>query len=65
MKKLGLGIGYATHDETTWDFAYELTESTTAYTPYQFYVDNENTVGDVVQRRWRSKFFITLKVKIE
>ncbi len=65
VKKLGLGIGYATHDETTWDFAYELTESTTAYTPYQFFVDNENTVGDVVQRRWRSKFFITLKVKIE
>ena len=65
VKKLALGVGYATNDDTSWDFAYELTESTTAYTPYQYYVDGENIVNPIVQRRWRNKFFVTLKVKIE
>ena len=65
VKKLALGVGYATQDDTSWDFAYELTESTTAYTPYQFYVDGENIVNAILQRRWRNKLFVTLKVKIE
>lgn len=65
LKKLALGIGYATTEDTSWDFAYELTGSTTAYTPYQYYVEGENVVSDIVQRRWRSKFLITLKVKME
>ena len=65
LKKLALGIGYATTEDTSWDFAYELTGSTTAYTPYQYYVEGENVVSDIVQRHWRSKFLITLKVKME
>lgn len=65
QKKLALGIGYATTSDTSWDFAYELTESTSAYTPYQYYVDGDNIVSSITQRRWRSKFFITLKVKVE
>ena len=65
VKKLSLGIGYATNDDTSWDFAYDLTESTTAYTPYQSYGDGENVVNSVLQRRWRNKFYITLKVRME
>lgn len=65
QKKLALGIGYATNDDTSWDFAYELTETTSAYTPYQYYVEGENIVANILQRRWRSKFYITLKVKVE
>ena len=64
VKKMALGIGYATDEETSWDFAYELTESTTGYTPYQYYVDGENTVGDIVQHRFRNKFIVTLKIKM-
>ena len=65
MKKLALGIGYATQGDSFWDFAYELSEATTGYTPYQYYEDGENVVQDVVQRLWRNKFVITLKVKME
>ena len=64
VKKMALGIGYATTDDTSWDFAYELTESTTAYTPYQYYVEDENVVGDIVQHRFRNKFVVTLKIKM-
>lgn len=64
VKKLGLGIGYAVNEETTWDFAYELTQSTTGYTPYQFYVDEQNAVEDAVRRQWRNKLVVTLKVKL-
>lgn len=65
VKKLGLGIGYATSQEFSWDFAYELTHSTTGYTPYQYYVDGTNAVDDAVQSQWRNKFVVTLKLKIE
>ncbi len=65
VKKLALGIGYATEADTYWDFAYELTESTSGYTPYRFYVDGQNLVTDIVQHRWRNKFVITLKVKMQ
>ena len=65
VKKIAFGIGYATQEDSYWDFAYELTESTTGYTPYRFYVDGQNAVNDIVQHRWRSKVIITLKVKIE
>ena len=64
VKKLALGIGYATEEDIYWDFAYELTETTSGYTPYQFYVGGQNIVDDIVQRRWRNKFVITLKVKM-
>lgn len=64
MKKLGFGIGYATHADTFWDFAYELSESTTAYTPYQYYVDGNNNVESAIQHRWRNKFVATLKIKM-
>ena len=64
VKKLALGIGYATHEDTYWDFAYELSETTNSYTPYRYYVDGENIAGDIIQRRFRNKFIITLKVKM-
>ena len=64
VKKLGLGIGYATSPETSWDFAYELTHSITGYTPYQYYVDGQNIVSDAVRSQWRNKFVITMKVKL-
>lgn len=65
VRKVALGIGYASTEETSWDFAYELTQSPTAYTPYQYYVDGENTVGSVVRQCWRSKLAVTLKIRIE
>lgn len=65
VRKLALGIGYATLDNASWDFAYELTQSPTAYTPYQYYVDGENIVGSVVRQCWRSKLAVTLKLRIE
>lgn len=65
VKKLALGIGYATAEDTFWDFAYELTETNSDYTPYQYYEDNQNIVEDIALRRWRSKFVITLKVKMQ
>ena len=64
MKKLGFGIGYATHADTFWDFAYELSESTTAYTPYQYYIEGSNNVESAIQHRWRSKLVATLKIKM-
>ena len=60
-----MGIGYATVEDVYWDFAYELTESTTGYTPYQYYVDGQHAVNDIVQHRWRNKFVVTLKMKME
>lgn len=63
VKKLGLGFGYSVSQETSWDFAYELTQSTTGYTPYQFYVDGQNIVEDAVRRQWRNKLVVSLKVK--
>lgn len=63
-KKLSLGIGYAVSEDTSWDFAYELTESTTEYTPYQCYVDGQNIVNNVIQQRWRNKLVVTMKVKL-
>lgn len=65
VKKLALGIGYATEENIFWDFAYELAEATSGYTPYQYYEDGQNLVNDIVLRRWRNKFVITLKVKME
>lgn len=62
-KKLALGIGYATDSETTWDFAYELSRRVRGYTPYQYYVDGENIVDDVVQHYWRNKLVVTMRVK--
>lgn len=64
VKKLGLGIGYAVNEALSWDFAYELTHSTTGYTPYRYYVDGTNIVEDVVQRQWRNKLLVTLKVRM-
>ena len=64
MKKLGLGIGYAVSRETSWDFAYELSHSTTGFTPYQCYVDGQNIVEDAVRHQWRNKVVVTLKFKI-
>lgn len=63
VKKLGLGFGYAVSQEVSWDFAYELTQSTTRYTPYQYVVDEVNIVGDAVRKQWRNKFVVTLKVR--
>ena len=65
VKKLSAGIGYATSDISFWDFAYEVTEATSGYTPYQFFVDGVNVVPAVEQHKWRSKFVATLKIKIE
>lgn len=65
VKKLSAGIGYATSDISHWDFAYELTEVTSGYTPYQFYVEGVNVVPDIVQHKWRSKLVATLKIKIQ
>lgn len=64
VKKLGLGIGYAVSQETSWDFAYELTQSTSGYTPYQCYVGEQNIVEDAVRNQWRNKLVVTLKIKI-
>ena len=64
MKKAAAGIGYTTPGGMSWDFAYELSETTTVFTPYQYYVDGVNDVNDITQRRWRNKLVITLKVKI-
>ena len=65
VKKLGLGFGFAVSQETTWDFAYEITQSTTGYTPYQYYIDGLNAVGDAVRSQWRNKFVITMKARIQ
>ena len=65
VKKLGLGFGYAVSQETSWDFAYELTQSTTGYTPYQVYVDGQNIVEDAVRHQWRNKLVVTLKIKLK
>lgn len=64
VKKVGLGFGYSVSQETSWDFAYELTQSTTAYTPYQYYVDGQNIVEDAVRHQWRNKLVVTLKVRL-
>jgi hypothetical protein len=64
VKKVALGVGYATGAVTSWDFAYELSESTTAYTPYGYYVDGQNIVNDLVQHKWRNKVVATLKFKL-
>ena len=64
VKKLALGIGYETMDDIFWDFAYELTESSNSYTPYQYYVDGENIVSPAIQHRWRNKLVATLKIKL-
>lgn len=63
MKKAAIGIGYATMGRFIWDFAYELSRSVRGYTPYQLYVDGENIVEDVVQRQWRNKLVVTLRMK--
>lgn len=65
VKKLSAGIGYATSDISHWDFAYEVTEVTSGYTPYQYYIDGVNVVPAVEQHKWRSKFVITLKIKVQ
>lgn len=65
MKKMALGWGYITdNDVICWDFAYELSRGIQAYTPYQFYVDGENIVDDIVQRQWRNKLVVTMKMKL-
>lgn len=63
-KKLALGFGYAVSEVTSWDFAYELTQSTTGFTPYQYYVDDLNIVEDAVRQQWRNKLAVTLKIKL-
>lgn len=65
VKKLSAGIGYATSDISHWDFAYEVTEATSGYTPYQYFADGVNVVPDIVQHKWRSKIVATLKIKIQ
>lgn len=65
MKKLALGLGYTTENGIiAWDFAYELSRGLQGYTPYQYYIDNENIIEDVVQHLWRNKLVITIKMKI-
>ena len=64
VKKISLGLGYATSENTYWDFAFELTESAKAFTPYSCIVDGQNIVSDVVQHQWRNKFVITMKMKL-
>lgn len=64
IKKLSAGIGYATSDISYWDFAFEITQGVSGYTPYSYYVDGVNMVPMVVQHKWRSKFIATLKFKI-
>ena len=64
VKKLCLGIGYASSDDTSWDFAYELTRTTKGYFPYQYFVDNENIVNEVTQHWWRNKLVVTMKIKL-
>lgn len=65
VKKMALGIGYASNEFVSWDFAYELTESTTGYSPYRYYVDGLNIAREVVQHRWRNKLVITLKMQVD
>lgn len=64
MKKLGLGFGYSTSSNFVWDFAYELSGSTLGYTPYQYVVDGENIVEDIVLHQWRNKVVATIKFKL-
>lgn len=64
VKKLGLGFGYAAIGGFNWDFAYELTETSTEFSPYYYYVNGENIAGNIVQHSLRNKFIITLKIKI-
>lgn len=64
IKKLAFGIGYTSENDVIWDFAYELSGSVRNYTPYQYYVDGENIVDDIVQHQWRNKLVITMKIKI-
>ena len=63
VKKAAIGLGFPVSESTSWDFAYELTESTTGYTPYSYYDGDQNLVDPVVQRRWRNKLMVTLKMK--
>lgn len=63
VKKIACGIGYSTSQTVSWDFAYELTECTTGYTPYTCFDGDQNIVGEVVQHRWRNKLMVTLKLK--
>lgn len=63
-KKVALGFGFTTEGGTIWDFAYELSGSVRGYTPYQYYVDEENIVEDIVQRQWRNKLVVTMRVKM-
>lgn len=64
VKKLGLGFGFATSQEYSWDFAYELTHSTTGYVPYQYYLDEVNAVAEASLSQWRNKFVITMKMRL-
>ena len=64
-KKIAFGVGYATSEVTSWDFAYELTECTSGYTPYSYYENDMNVTGDVIQHKWRNKLMVTLKMKFE
>lgn len=63
-KKLAFGIGYATDEFLSWDFAYELSEGVRGYTPYQCYDNDQNIVDEVVQRQWRNKLVVTMKMKL-
>lgn len=65
VKKLALGFGYAFSEGSSWDFAYELTEATSGYTPYSYYDGDENLVNAAIQHRWRNKLMVTLKCRIE
>ena len=64
VKKAALGIGYTTPGNVSWDFAYEITETTTIYSPYSYYVDGNNIAGEVSQYKFRNKLVATLKLKL-
>ena len=64
IKKLALGIGYVSLSGIYWDFAYELSESRSESSPYQFYVDDTNIVAPSIQHRWRNKLVATMKIKL-
>lgn len=64
IKKLALGIGYVSLSNIYWDFAYEISESSSTFTPYQYYVNEENIVSPGSQHHWRNKLVATMKIKL-
>lgn len=64
VKKLSLGVGYVSLSGIHWDFAYELSETGSEYSPYLFYINDVNVVAAAVQQRWRNKLVATMKIKL-